>query len=198
MNAIDRFDIILIQIRSNLHTIDALEKMSSGYINFDDFLRAQIVSIVSALDYYIHEKVRQEMLEIAIGSRAPGARFYSFSLTMQESIEHNNSVDSSWLDPVIKARHSWLSFQEPEKIKDAIGYIYSGHLWQEVGRKMSMAQDDVKIELKIIVDRRNKIAHEADFDPSVPGKRWAINRNDVDKVMNFIELLVRSIDTIVS
>jgi hypothetical protein len=31
--------------------------------------------------------------------------------------------------------------------------------------------------LKVIIDRRNTIAHEADMDPTNPGFRWTINAN---------------------
>jgi hypothetical protein len=42
-------------------------------------------------------------------------------------------------------------------------------------------------------DRRNKIAHEADMDPSYPGARWPISETDVNKALDFIEQLCEAI-----
>jgi hypothetical protein len=60
---------------------------------------------------------------------------------------------------------------------------------------MSLSKDDVKTRLKLIVDRRNKIAHEADIDPGHPGTgtRWPITRADVDSSLDFIEELCEAI-----
>ena len=53
---------------------------------------------------------------------------------------------------------------------------------------------NVKQELSIIVDRRNKIAHEADIDPTLGlGNRWNINEADVNNAVDFIEKVVESI-----
>ena len=40
------------------------------------------------------------------------------------------------------------------------------------------------------MDRRNKIAHEADMDPSFPGQRWPIVKRDVEDSIQFVEQLV--------
>jgi hypothetical protein len=51
--------------------------------------------------------------------------------------------------------------------------------------------------LSLIAERRNKIAHEGDLQPSVPRTPWPITRSDVTEVATFIEDLVRTIDAIV-
>lgn len=52
-----------------------------------------------------------------------------------------------------------------------------------------MIAKDVKARLKLIVDRRNKIAHEADLDPTSPGFRWRIDGPMVKDAVDFIEHL---------
>jgi hypothetical protein len=42
---------------------------------------------------------------------------------------------------------------------------------QRVGIQMTLPAQDVKTWLQLIVDRRNKIAHESDMDPANPGFR---------------------------
>jgi hypothetical protein len=52
-----------------------------------------------------------------------------------------------------------------------------------------MVPKDAKTRLKLIVDRRNKIAHEADLDPTSPGFRWPISSTVVNDAIDFIESL---------
>jgi hypothetical protein len=56
-----------------------------------------------------------------------------------------------------------------------------------------MHSSDVKQRLKLIVDRRNKIAHEADMDPTYPKARWPISAPDVEDVVRFLVDVVEAI-----
>lgn len=47
--------------------------------------------------------------------------------------------------------------------------------------------------LALIIDRRNKITHEADTDPSFPKMRWPIDSQMVSDSISFIEEVVSSI-----
>ena len=51
--------------------------------------------------------------------------------------------------------------------------------------------------MNLIVDRRNKIAHEADMDPSYPGIRWPIDEVMIENAIGFIEEIVEMIDQII-
>jgi hypothetical protein len=67
-------------------------------------------------------------------------------------------------------------------------------LWDEVAIQMNKSAKDIKQQLNSIVDRRNKIAHEADIDPTFNiGSRWNIDELLVGDAVDFIELLVESI-----
>jgi hypothetical protein len=62
---------------------------------------------------------------------------------------------------------------------------------------MSRSARDIKQQLSLIVDRRNKIAHEADIDPTLNlGDRWYIDEAMVNDAVNFIEQVVESIHQI--
>lgn len=69
-------------------------------------------------------------------------------------------------------------------------------MWIEIGDKLGKKPHDLKSQLNLIVDRRNKIAHEADMDPSYPGLRWPIDENMVENAVNFIDEIVQTIDDI--
>ncbi|WP_416233475.1 HEPN domain-containing protein [Anabaena sp. UHCC 0451] len=59
------------------------------------------------------------------------------------------------------------------------------------------AQKKIKQDLQEIVKRRNKIAHEADIDPTLGlGNRWPIDELLVGDAVDFIEQVVESIHNI--
>ena len=101
---------------------------------------------------------------------------------------------TSWLESEIRERLGYQSFQQADKVADAIRYISDKKLWDEVSTKIAKPAKDMKQELNSIVDRRNKIAHEADIDPTFNiGGRWNIDEVMVGDAVNFIETLVESI-----
>jgi hypothetical protein len=102
--------------------------------------------------------------------------------------------NSSWLEDEVRERLGYQSFQQPEKIAEAIRSISDKKLWDEVSTKLGVPTKDVKQQLSAIVDRRNKIAHEADIDPTYGiGSRWYIDEVLVNDAVNFIEQVVESI-----
>ncbi|MEH2291576.1 hypothetical protein [Nostoc sp.] len=67
----------------------------------------------------------------------------------------------------------------------------------EVATIMSKPSKDIKQQLTLIVDRRNKIAHEADIDPTLNiGNRWYIDESMVGDTVDYIGQVVESIHQI--
>ena len=97
-----------------------------------------------------------------------------------------------WLDQAIREAHSWLSFQHPDKIADAIRFMSNVRLWEQVASELGMTSRTVRAQLGAIIDRRNKIAHEADMDPTNPGLRWPINEALVRDAIDFIEKMAQA------
>ncbi|MBB4148837.1 hypothetical protein ACFSUK_28090 [Sphingobium scionense] len=100
------------------------------------------------------------------------------------------------LDNAIRTKHNHLSFQQPEKIADAIRLFSSSSLWDEVAAHIGSAPKTLKATLGIIIDRRNKIAHESDVDPSFPNQRWPIEPLMVENMVNDIEKIGHAIHAI--
>jgi hypothetical protein len=107
----------------------------------------------------------------------------------------NKLNNTSWLEDEIREQLSYKSFQQPEKIADAIRFICDKKLWDEIATNMGKPTKDVKQQLSSIVERRNKIAHEADVDPTyfTLGKRWDIDEVLVNEAVDFIEKVVESV-----
>jgi len=122
------------------------------------------------------------------------SRSISEVLPMIENLLTNKLNSNYWLEAEIREKLSYESYQQPNKIADAIRLISAKELWKEVAGQLNKPAKDIKSQLSAIVDRRNKIAHEADIDPSYGiGSRWNIDENMVNDAVNFIEQLVENI-----
>jgi hypothetical protein len=168
-------------------------------IDLSDLLRAEMVLIVSALDHFIHELTRLGMMEIWRDDRkaTPAYNKFSVSLSCATQLAGASEVDAN-LETEIRTRHSFQSFQHPDKISEAVRLFSPIELWNEIGESLGEDPQDLKTQLKLIVERRHKIAHEADVDPSYPGQRWPIDRKDTEDAMAFVERVGKAIHKLVT
>ena len=192
--AIAKFNQNILNIRSLGGLYDALKGFIAPALDISDILRSELVLVVSALDYYIHEITEEGMIEIYQNKRPKTRMFLRFNISIEcviLGLSSQQNVD--WLRNEIHEILSFKSFQNPDKIAEAVKLISEKTLWNEVGVSLGMNPVDVKNQLLQIVDRRNKIAHEADQNPAFPGTRWPITAKMVNDAVNFIERTVNSI-----
>lgn len=196
---------VIQQFRVNMDRVDAmaglykaLGHLTTSVMDVTDLLRAQIVMAVSALDHYIHEVTRAGMLEVYNQARPPTGAFLNFQITMGAAMTAVKGPNAdTWLDIEIRERHGHLSFQHPDRIADAIRLFSSRELWPAVAAQLNMSVQEARNRLRLIVERRNKIAHEADLDPSYPGSRWPISLPDAENSANFVRYLGEAIHSVV-
>jgi hypothetical protein len=193
------------QFRSNIERVHslgglyiALVRLTTPVVDATDILRAQIVLTVSALDHYVHEITRLGMIEVFDGLRPPTNGFSRFQVSIDAAMKGLGTTgDSSWFEQEIREKHSFLAFQYPDRIADAIRLFSPCELWPSVASKFGLSVQDVKIRLQLIIERRNKIAHEADLDPSYPGTCCPISHSDAENAAKFIERLCEQIHSLV-
>lgn len=192
--AIDQFRKNIGNIRNLDAICRAIESSTTKALDLSDILRSELVFAVSAFDHFVHEVARLGMLEINQGSRPPTDSYLRFLVPLSDvQIAIGPSANAKWLDDRIREHHGWKSFQQPDKVAEAIRLVSEIRLWDEIASRLGKAPEDIKRQLELIVDRRNKIAHESDMDPSFPGSRWPINRPLVDDAISFIEQIAEAI-----
>lgn len=186
-----------------------LSKNVTGVLQPEELLRAEWVARVSSLDLYVHELVAQEMVAIFRGVRPVSSGYSRFQIS-NETLNRIRAAStpsdaSAAFDLEVRDRLSYLTFQDPDKIADGIRLFSNIELWNEVALKLGATQATkgvhakrLKTELSLVVQRRNKIAHEGDLQPSLPREPWPINQSDLALVVKLIERIVKSIDTIAS
>jgi hypothetical protein len=174
----------------------------------DELLRAEWASRVSALDLYVHELVAQNLSRIFDGSRpsCPGFAKLHVSSDALMRIQSAATVADriTAFDLEVRTKLSRVTYQYPNDIADGVRLVSPCKLWNEVALKLgataatvSAEKEFVKKRLSLIVDRRNKIVHEGDLQPTVPREPWPISRVDVSEVATFIHDIVSAIDGIV-
>lgn len=197
--AFNQFSASMVRVRNLRGIFSFLSTQTTNVLDLSDLLRNELVMAVSALDLYIHEVVRLGMLDAHAGNRTRTTTFLRFPITLDSFFQNtSNAVSNVWLENEIRTRHSYQSFQTPDKIAEAIKLISDVPLWNEVGLTLGLPTNDVRRELSLIVDRRNKIAHEADLNPtSFTNELWPIDEMLVDNAVNFIEQVGAAIHSVV-
>lgn len=191
---------------SALHTF--LSSHLTAALNPDELLRSEWVARVSCLDLFIHEKIAQGMLGIFSGSKPATQAFLNFQITndllMQQNSAASATAKGAAFDLFVRDKLSLSTFQAPEKIADGIRLISEAELWNEIALHQGAspvtkkaAAKSLKSSLSLIIDRRNKIAHEGDLQPTTPRTPWPILKSDLTYVNSFIKNLVSAIDVVV-
>lgn len=189
--AIEAFRTSIARVRHLGGIYNAMCALTTSALDQSDILRAQVVLAVAALDYYVHEVTVLGMVEVFEGKRTAPDSFPKFKVAVGV-IPLDAGRHSAWFSNEVRERHSFLSFQQPEKIADAIRLFSPIRLWTCVSASLDLPESSVKAQLKLIVERRNKIAHEADIDPSYPNARWPIDEKDVQASVDFIDRLIEA------
>jgi len=191
--AIKQFHQNIVRVRGLGGLFEALDTLTTPAVDATDVLRAQIVMAVSALDHYVHELTLLGMLEVYSGVRPATSSYLRFEAPVATAVPGVTAGGSAWFEAGIREKHGFLSFQQPDKVSAAIRLFSPCELWPTVSAAMGVSTDTVKKRLRLVVDRRNKIAHEADLDPSYPGVRWPISLSDVSGVVDFIETICQHV-----
>lgn len=181
----------------------------SSVMQPEEFLRAEWVARVCALDLYVHELVAQKMLAIFEGLRPPCPGYLRFTISTETLSRIRNAATpsdaSAAFDLEVRDQLSYLTFQDPEKIADAVRLCSPIELWNEVASHLGATPatkiaeaKKLKTSLSLVVRRRHKIAHEGDLQPSPPREPWPISQSDVRAVETLVEKVVRAIGAVVT
>lgn len=174
----------------------------------DELLRAEWVARVSALDLYIHELIAQKMLEIFEGRRSPSSGFQRFTIPndvlMRIRAASSLADQNAAFDLEVRSRLGFATYQDPDKIADGVRLFSDVELWNEIALRHG-ATNSTKVNeakalkrgLSLIVERRNKIAHEGDLQPGAPRVPWPINSSDLKEVTRMVLLIVTTLEQIV-
>jgi RiboL-PSP-HEPN len=193
---------------STIHSYVSTSTTSA--LNADELLRSEWVARVSALDLFVHELVTQRMLSIFDGSiETLPLKYSAFKLplkTVERLISPAPGTFSRGIFELeVRSQLSKDTFQMPEAIADAVRCCSGVELWNEIALELDAnvstkneRAKGLKRQLALIIERRNKIAHEGDIEPSFLRSSNPITRDQLESVSTFIRKIVESIDKCVA
>jgi hypothetical protein len=163
-------------------------------IDLTELLRAQYVMIVSAFDYYIHNLVRENILDIFYDAskKIPNIKI-SLNIVNVLLQESNKDEQRRILDTEVKNILSRYSYQSSINVENAMGLIGVRKIWSKIASNLNQSSEDIKNRLNLIVNRRNKIAHESDIN-FITGAKECIDKAIVIDTIDFLKRLVNEID----
>lgn len=199
--AIEQFKVNLNSAKQLGIIYAAFSNQVTEVIPLDELLRAELVLAVSALDCYIHDLVRIGMIKIFQSAGEEPNAFLNFGVSL--NFVKNllgcrlESAKNTVFEQEIRRLHGFKTFQSADNIAQALSFIGISSIWDKVGNATNIPVADLKTELNVIVDRRNRIVHEGDIDPSLGiGLKYPIDIETVQKAVDFINSIVQSIQNI--
>lgn len=168
------------------------------HLDFSDLLRWQWILSVSALDRYIHDIVRIGMVQAFEMKRPQTPKFKTFHIGMNEFANITTApIPAIEFEREVARQHSFLAFQFPDKIADALAYIWDEkNKWDIISSNMNstITPRDLKTKLTNIVTRRNQIVHEGDcLTVLLPLQQQPVSLADTKDVIKFITELAEAI-----
>ncbi len=170
-----------------------LERLKVAAFDVADLYRSAWVQAVSALDHWVHRELYDRALGFALNvdeERPP--KFFNLRIPMRmfEDVHHHRSrtLQEAFAEH-LRDHFGYQSFQAPEKIKLALAHVTAEPLWQNVEKQVDSAVD----RIKDIVNRRNRIAHEADRDPDDGTRRLPISADDATQAIDDVQGIAAAI-----
>jgi len=176
-------------------TYDYLNNVIKPPYEYSDLLRWQWAQALSALDKFVHDVVRIGMIEIYRGIRNTTPKYESFTLPLNilSEMKINNHREILIFEKYILLSNDYKSFQEPDKISDALSFIWNeNHKWKCIADFLSKEEKTIKTFLKNAVLRRNQIVHQGDYN-GFSVDRQEIFAEDTNEVIIFVEDLGKAI-----
>ncbi|MCH8490272.1 MAG: hypothetical protein LAT81_10150 [Oceanicaulis sp.] len=182
-----------------LDLFDALELIRKNEENCDA-LRAGWIQAVSSFDFFMHEVSAVE-LRHRLENQVP-IRNVLVSIDTVRAVIDQQRIDL--VEDSFRKSNSYKSFVDPQNVGELLGcFVESG--WDkiadvfELNYKEGLDSGELKRSIKRIWIRRNKIAHEADINPSMAGvSLWPLSRDDLDFTITRIERVGKSVPPVLA
>lgn len=198
-NAIDNFSHAMTRARDMISLFDALSALRPGNSANDDALRAAYFQAVSSFDFFAHEIAAVEARHRFTNSVAtrkihlPMEIFTAASPAEREANAENH----------VRETNSYKAFVDPGKLAELLA-CYCDEPWLKISASYSAVNgatlpDSMKAQLRSIWKRRNKIAHEADINPTLAGvSLWPIDKVDTESTIDFLQKLAAELPAVIA
>lgn len=196
MTPIDKFNDNILSIK-NYSQLRSYICKNTPLIDSCEILRMQLSLAVGSLDKYIHDKLIFYFTNKIKRNDVFGNNFIKFTVleVLEIAFETDSDIRKQLLLNRIVNKINKITFQSPDSVQKAAKTMEITDFWGRLSSIMNMDSAILQGKLKLIVERRNKIVHESDFDDIAMTKR-PISENDVQSSIVFIETFISAFDTL--
>ncbi|MEU7916466.1 MGMT family protein [Microbispora bryophytorum] len=181
----------------------SLERLGVGSFDVTDLYRAAWTQAVAALDHWVTREIVDRAVTLALTPGEPRPqKFTNLSIPVElfEDIHHRNEDLGKAFRAHLERHFSFMTFQNPEKIKEGFAHVSTVNLWVKVAQvlteqdvKHPITADGVRTRLREIAWRRNNIAHTADHDARRPGQKAPITADEAEATIDWLETMAIAI-----
>lgn len=191
------------QFEENIKNIDqalavfSYMKANNRHMDVSILLREQFIMILSAFDTYLHDVVEDGIMTNAIDKMNPDVNDFDVGLIVVKKIllTSDEAMKTELLRNHIRDRLEKYTFQAPRSVEFAMKQLGIKHGWRSIGDIVGMTAENVRNTLALCVRRRNKIAHESDWNPATMSYD-PICLSDVTECRDFIVKIVNAIENL--
>ncbi len=158
-------------------------------------LRGQVSLLLSSVDYYIHEIVKIELLNIIRGERKRTKALKNCMFSVEALLDYiaSENLNEEILEEEIIYRNSYKSFLDYEKMKSVIALISPNDVFKELYSKLGFnSKKELEIKIKEIYSRRNDIVHQMDYN-YLTNIQNSINKEKVEEFIRFYKNFVNKL-----
>lgn len=180
-----------------IHQVDQVEDMAqeadrSGKTGQSQIMRrSAFVLAVASIDTYFHEQAAALLYRAARRSVAEAGVVANYCRSVSAS-DVSGSAGASF----IRMRLSYRTLVSPRNISAALaaGGVDEIAIWQHTAFALSTRPDRLHLQLDLLYDRRNQIAHEGDWDAVQFGFR-PMERAHLIDCTQFLKNLAHAMDS---
>jgi hypothetical protein len=195
------------QFKKNIDSLKSLDFIYNTLkdkpeLDLSEILRAELVLAVAAMDCFIHDLVRMRMSEIFQAVENKPDAFLNFNISLkavEEIFAASTKEDRIYsFEQEIRRLHGYRTFQRSDNISQALSLIGVKSVWDKAGKKLGLSTANVRNQLDLIVQIRDRIAHESDIDPSLGiGEKYPIDFEMVDDSIKFLEDIADTVYSVI-
>lgn len=160
-----------------------------------NILRGQVSLLLSAVDFYIHEIIKIELLNIIKGERKKTSSLKNCMISVEVFLEYLSSpnTNNQIFEDEIIYRNSFKSFLEPDKMAEALSLITEEKIFKELFPKLGLSgTKELRDKIKEIFKRRNSIVHQMDYN-YLTKTQQIITKEEVEEYIKFYDKFIREL-----
>lgn len=190
---LDDFEGDIARARDLVGLGQSIGNMTNGLVDSTDLYRAALVQSVAAWDRYVHGIVLDRAVDIMLG-RLPAGSSSRIGLPLNSVAMLVNAPDIAARELAARSffaeRLTTETYQRPDDVAAALAMVGVKAIWSTAFKSAQQA----KVAIGVIVDRRNKIVHQCDYDPVFPGTVTSLVPSDATDALLVVSNTVHAID----